>query len=333
MGAYVWYYYHGLMHGPRFWYEAMPLLALLGARGVDRAAFLLASLGARLNGRLFGGERTASWAPAAAAYAFVIALSLAGAHNWLIGDGRGWTSDFVPPNADALKGFNGTDDRIIQSLDDAGITNALVLVDPCNQWWCYGSVVWRNSVSLDGDLVFANNLTERNPALFALYPDKPVYRVDYFARALRRYGSEDLVTNPEEAAGAPLAGDVPTPTPEPTPTPDTAAVLRRDEQRVRDLDLVQDLLGRYFAAHAGFPVSGGVQTLCRYPNDAGCSLDEVGTVPTDPDPDATYWYESDGVTFVVYAQTENQPPDSPCPEPIPVHLAEVERLYCVTNVP
>jgi hypothetical protein len=331
MGAYVLYYYHGLMHGPRFWYEAMPLLALLGARGLDRASFLLASFGAWLHQRFLRKERQASWAPAAVTYAFVLTLALAGAHNWLIGDGRGWVSDFVPSNGAAIKGFNGTDDRIMRSLDQADVKDALVLVDPCNQWWCYGSVVWRNSVSLDGDLVFANNIPERNPELFDLYPDKQVYTVDYFARILRRFGSDEQVTGPDGAEGAPIAGDIPTPTPAPSPTPDLAAVQRRDEQRVRDLGLIQDLLGRYFAEHGAFPVSGGVQTLCRYSNDAGCSLDEVGAVPVDPDPDRTYWYQSDGVFYVVYAQTENEPPASSCPDPIPEHLASVERLYCVAN--
>jgi hypothetical protein len=331
MGAYVWYYYHGLMHGPRFWYEAMPLFALLAARGVDRAAEVTSEIGARLHQQFLGKERAAPWAAWAAASAFVITLSLAGAHNWLIGDGRGWTSDFVPPNADALKGFNGTDDRIIRSLDAADIDEALVLVDPCNQWWCYGSVVWRNSISLDTDLVFANNIPERNPDLFVLYPDKPVYTADYFGSTLKRYGDDELVTSPETAEDAPRAGDIPRPTPVPTPTPDTAAVLRRDEQRQRDLEAVTILLARYHDANGAYPISGGVQTLCRYPNDAGCALDDVGTLPADPNPDATYWYESNGTNFVVYAQTENAPPASSCPDPIPQHLAQVERLYCVAG--
>jgi hypothetical protein len=333
MSAYTLYYYHGLMHGPRFWYEAVPLLVLLAGRGIDRASTLIDSFGARLHAQFLRRERRATWAPAAVAYAFVVALSLFGAHNWLIGDGRGWASDFVPPNADALKGFNGTDDRITRSLEGADINEALVLVDPCNQWWCYGSVVWRNAISLDGDLVFANNLALRNADLFAEYPDKPVYTVDYFARTLRRYGSDEAITGPESAQDAPRAGDIPRPTPVPTPTPDLIAAQRRDENRVLDLDLITDLLRRYRDANGGYPISGGVQTLCRYSNDAGCSLGSVGTVPADPDPDKTYWYESNGNTFVVYAETENPPPESACPDPIPQHLATVERLYCVSEAP
>jgi hypothetical protein len=75
-----------------------------------------------------------------------------------------------------------------------------------------------------------------------------------------------------------------------------------------------------------------VQTLCTYPNDAGCELGEFTTVPKDPDPDGTYWYLSErGSDYTVFAQMESEPPSSECPEPVPVHLAEVERLYCVAS--
>ena len=51
-----------IMHGPRYWYEAAPLLMLLTARGADRAAELLASAASLVRGRLFGASPRPQWA-------------------------------------------------------------------------------------------------------------------------------------------------------------------------------------------------------------------------------------------------------------------------------
>jgi 4-amino-4-deoxy-L-arabinose transferase-like glycosyltransferase len=331
MTAYVFYFYHGLMHGPRFWYEAMPLLALLTARGADVAAGVVAAWSRYVHARL-GRTHGAPWAPFSLTYGVVIALVVLGGQNWLMGGGRGWFSDYVPAEAGNLKGFNGVDDRTTRRLEDAGIERGLVLVDECPQWWCFGSVVWRNNVSFDGDLVFARNLPDSNPDLFAHYPDRPVYTADYFASALRAFGSTEQIFDPPSATRAPIAGEIPRPTPEPTRTPDLQAARRRDEQRLRDLALVAEMLTRYREAHGAYPTSVNVQSLCVYPNDAGCLLEELGDpVPRDPDPGRQYSYWSrSGSAYVLFAQLEEIAPPASCPPDLPDGV-DREGLYCLAS--
>ena len=79
-----------------------------------------------------------------------------------------------------LEGFNHADRRLLERADELGLKNALVLVEDCPQWWCYGSVFWMNSPNLDGDIVWAER---SSPALDSLlidsFEDRTLYLADY----------------------------------------------------------------------------------------------------------------------------------------------------------
>jgi len=326
-GAYTLYFTNGLMHGPRYWYETTPLLMLLMARGADAAAVLLASVASGVRERLGASPLGRTWAGVVVVYGLVLAVAIPASNDWLRGSGGDFKTDTVPHNAKELRGFNGIDDRLITLIDDARPKNALVIMDNCPGWQCYGNVYWRNSPWLDGDVIYARDIPEKNAAVFAAYPDRVVYRGHYFPPpSFTPYGPSATSPAPEP----PLAAAIPTPTVAPTPTPDALAAARRDEQRRFDLQTVADALARYYSDHGSYPVAENIQSLCAYPNDAGCALREyLDTVPRDPGPDGIYWYRSDGRSYTLFAALEGPAPPSACPTPIPEHLSRVEHPYCV----
>jgi len=180
MGVWTAYEGNGIMHGPRYWYEAMPFLILLAARG-----FTLL------------GERVANWArlirrkadpreePIALArvlsYGLLAVLLGTSVHGWVLGKHyEAPRIDYVPRTIKDLKGFNGADNRLPQKVQEMGLHNALVLVKWCAHWQCYGTVFWRNDPDFKGDIVYARDLSPaRTAELIASYPGRKVYVADY----------------------------------------------------------------------------------------------------------------------------------------------------------
>ncbi len=188
MGAPVIFEGRGIMHGPRYWYEAVPLLMLLTARGVELAGERIARAAALVWGGLSREPQPLRRAPALALpYLLVAALIGSAVYGWLLGRHVSWHDDFVPARAVELKGFNGIDDRLTRQVDHAGLHNALVLVRDCQQWQCFGSVFWRNNPSLDGDVVYARDLDSRRADLLRLYDGRRVYIADYDQGTLQPY--------------------------------------------------------------------------------------------------------------------------------------------------
>jgi|GEM_PF-3377812 len=338
VGVYTVYYSTGVMYGPRYWYEATPFLLLLTARGTELAGQILGAGAARLRARLTGATVQAGWAGLLVAYAFVAAVTVAGGWSWLRRDSRPWRVDLMPARAKDLRYFNGADDHFTQILEDAHLRHALVLMQQCPNWQCYGSVFWMNTPDLDGNVVFARKVDGAAlQAVFDAYPDRHVYVGDWAARSLVPYGETPAPeATPASPDSGPLAGDIATmvpsatPTPAPTPTIDVTLVPRRDQRRRDDLTAIADALDGYRQQHGSYPQVNGVQTLCGYPSDVGCVLKEkLDPLPTDPLNNQSYWYTSDGASFTLFAQAEEPPGPSQCPTPAPQHLAGVPNLYCV----
>jgi hypothetical protein len=184
----AWFFYRDtfIMYGPRFWYEATPLLMLLAARGVWIAGERAVGFA---RGRAAAGRRRPSAAelvPMPLLGAGLIGIVLVSVVLWWAPpstSARVWPA--VPENVRDLRGFNFTDAAILTAVQRERIRHAVVLVaDTCNnEWYCYGSVFPQNDVALAGDVVYARDLgPESNLALRRRYPDRPFYRVDYHQR-------------------------------------------------------------------------------------------------------------------------------------------------------
>ncbi len=338
MGVYTLYLENGVAYGPRYWYESLPFLMFLAARGAERAAEVLADAVHRLWQRWPGtaNSQRPLWASVIIVYALAISLICLGSYRWLLGDAQHWRVDQMPARARDMRSYNGADDRLITLLQKMKLKNALVLTKPCSNWQCIGTVFWLNSPTFDGDVVYARYLPAKNAEVFAKYPDRAVYTATYLPPSIVPYGTDpDTVIDGAGAVATPPKGsDFPPPTVVPTSTPDPAAPAKRDEQRRRDLIVVFDLLQRYHAVHGSYPVTQNIQTLCTYAFDSGCALKELGDpVPGDPFRDRVYSYQSTGQQFVLYADFEEDSSGDRCSVPRPGHFAGTKHLFCLPGAP
>jgi hypothetical protein len=318
----------GIMYGPRYWYETLPLLMLLTARGADRAGEFLHQALLWLRTRWPRLELRHAWPPYAAAYACVLALCAFGLNAWLLGNDPSWTIDNVPEKASALRGFNGIDGGLNELIDDADLENALVVVEPCGHWQCYGTVFWRNAPTLDGDIVFARD--DATSALFAAFPDRLVFEAGANPPSLKPYGASD---------GTPLTEAKPasatTPIPRGTVEAPSNEAAARDAQRRADLATIAAGLEALRETAGGYPnTNGEAQRLCFFiATDAGCALAQVlEFIPQDPLRERSYFYQSSGTDYTLYAQMDLSPDLSQCPDPLPIEVRIHERsLFCLSG--
>jgi hypothetical protein len=166
-------------------------------------------------------------------------------------------------------------------------------------------------------VVFAKRVDRELPALLAAYSGRNVYEATYSPPTLKPFtqdGSEPAASasNPPKQSPADAAG--------------------RDERRKADLARIAEALAAYKTAHGSYPPARDVQTLCRYPIDAGCALKQyLSPLPTDPLDGEQYWYRSPGDTYLLASRLESQATPPGCPDPVPIELRQVPSLYCLTD--
>jgi hypothetical protein len=186
MGAWTLFENGGVAYGPRLWFETLPFLMLLSARGIDRAADVIARAAHRLRR---SSSENAHWAAKAAVYLLVLALVGSSVNGWLLGRHASWRADNVPESAGAMQGAFFEDNRLVSLIEGAHLHQALVLVDPCAPFFfCYMSVFWMNSPTLDGNVVLARNLPEYVDDVYRAYPCREVYAASFDHPSLLRTG-------------------------------------------------------------------------------------------------------------------------------------------------
>jgi hypothetical protein len=294
----VWTAFYGVffMYGPRYWYEMVPFLMLLSAHGAVCLVNFVGDAASWLKERLKLAHRIEARATATVAVStLVVSLLAYSVHGWMLGEHEAWPHiEYVPTKVSELKDFNSVNPGLLDEVERQELHDALVLVKPCAPWWCYGSVFWKNSPDLDSDIVYARDLgPEKNAALIADFPDRSVYLADYDQKSIEPYSVSAQAPSPTAAP------------PTPVPTINPAEISQRDSQRQQDVKRIGDALEEYRTRFGSFPSTGGsIQSLCTYPQDAGCELLEVMTaIPQDPQL-FSYWYASDGESYSVFAIQE-----------------------------
>ena len=313
----ILYVNSAVMHGPRYWFETMPFLILLTARGAQCFALAGSSAADWLAARLHKGNvATSSGVAGLATYGMIAGLVAFSLYGWLFGQQDTWGDREVdrrtPPNAAALKEFNFTDDTLLKEADRLDLEHALVLVKNCPQWWCYGSVFWTNSPDLGGNIVWAEQQTTGDDlTLLDTFPDRSVYIADYARSEIEETSREELALSIQER----LDED-----PTLVPIGVTTTPEERDATRATDLAGIQAVLEQFAERNGFYPSTrNDLQSLCGYRTlDVGCSLESFGYIPPDPlgDPIRNgYWYRSDGQSYTLIALRETEL-DSPstCPE-------------------
>jgi 4-amino-4-deoxy-L-arabinose transferase-like glycosyltransferase len=185
--VYVFYPGAGFYEGPRNWFQAVPFLMLLSARGAVLAAGLLGAAASTLRAHLTGDLRPARWAGVAVVAPLLLLLIADGTGGWLFGWNKAWLESNVPQVQNDITGLHdigGYDNRLVQRAHEMGLDNALVLLQPCGKYevaapraifGCYGTVFVENSVDFNGDVVWAMYDPDRNERLIAAYPGRDVY--------------------------------------------------------------------------------------------------------------------------------------------------------------
>ena len=313
----ILYVNSAIMHGPRYWFETMPFLILLTARGAQCLASAGSSAADWLTARYQKGSvATSSGVAGLATYGMITGLVVFSLYGWLFGQQDTWGDREVdrrtPPNAAALNGFNFTDDSLLEEADRLDLENALVLVKNCPQWWCYGSVFWTNSPALEGNIVWAEQQTTGDDlTLMRAFPERAVYIGTFSPPSIVETTRAEITLAVEER----IAED-----PTLVPTGVTTTPEERDATRTTDLEAIQAVLEQYAQQNGSYPdTNNDLQSLCAYRTlDVGCGLESVGRIPFDPLGEPTkngYWYRSDGQSYTLIALRETglETP-STCPE-------------------
>jgi Dolichyl-phosphate-mannose-protein mannosyltransferase len=189
-----------LYEGPRYWFQAVPFLMLLSARGAALAARLIGQLATWTRSRLAGDLRPARWAGAAVVMPVLLFLVADGTGGWVFGWNNDWSETNVPQVQNDMESINNLDyfdfdERLVRLKDDLQLRNALVLVQVCGPWvtdlGCYGTVFVENSVDFNGDVVWARYIPELNERLIAAHPGRDVYVATWDPVAIVPYQQEE----------------------------------------------------------------------------------------------------------------------------------------------
>lgn len=158
--AYIAYWNPGVMYGPRYYFVAVPCIALLTARGLEE--LYRWPLRLRLTR---GHDRIAALATPAAILALLVSYN---------------ASVYLPAQIPLYRGYNYTSAASIRAVERAGIHHALIFVvsTPPDEWWSYGAVFSSNSPMLNGDIVYARDEGSSNRLLMKEYPGRTYYRLE-----------------------------------------------------------------------------------------------------------------------------------------------------------
>jgi hypothetical protein len=176
----------GHVFGPRYVYEALPLLLLLTARGFDVLADIV-SPNIDLEAPT---PRSSASAGSLVVGGFAAALVAVSASGWLLGWTDTLTIPGLPSSAASVRDDSRIDDRLIRAADDMRLHDALVVIHPCDfVRTCYLSVFLENNLSLDGDVVWVYDIgPEGNARVEELYPCRDLYTADYAAGTITPAG-------------------------------------------------------------------------------------------------------------------------------------------------
>lgn len=165
--AYVFWWAVALIFGPRYWYEAMPFLLLLTARGIQSLALFLKETA----GKLWPAKGIRASGVAATGLVCCIVVVLIYFN----------LSQYLPSQFVKYYRYNDIDGRPVAAVEAANIHNALVFYRPPaaipNRG--YGPMFSLNSPLLDNDVIYARDLGEKQDSyLMQQFPGRQPYLLD-----------------------------------------------------------------------------------------------------------------------------------------------------------
>ena len=176
VGGYFFYRGSWMTYGPRYWYEIIPYFILLTVCGIEKLPQLL--------GRPHQREHVRrKWRKNIILSAYVVSITLVcfNLWNWLSAQKPSQKSqDFAPINIGEMKNFNGAQRILIDTVEEMKLRNSLIFVAPSLNWQSYGIPSYFMDISLQGDIVYAQDLgDEKNKRLLGVYPHRSYFKADY----------------------------------------------------------------------------------------------------------------------------------------------------------
>ncbi|HEY70529.1 MAG TPA: hypothetical protein G4O08_08105 [Anaerolineae bacterium] len=152
IGVHFAYWVGSWLFGPRYYYEALPGLAIANALGI-----------AWLGGWI--GKATRWLSLRRKALVALVGLL------WMVN-----LCMYLPPRLDGMKGLYGVYGAAKQPVLDADLGRALIIVHTTGTWYDYGNLVTLGPPYLEGDLLLAiSQGSKTNEQLIEAYPDLPIY--------------------------------------------------------------------------------------------------------------------------------------------------------------
>jgi hypothetical protein len=150
------YWVGSWLFGPRYYFEAIPGLAITSALGI---AWLGGWIG-----------KAVRWLPQRRISSLAIVFLLV-----LIN-----LSMYLPIRLDGMRGLYGVEGIAKQQVQDADLGRVLIIVHTTGTWYDYGNLVTLGPPYRDGDLLLAISQGEKtNEQLLEAYPDLPI--LHYYA--------------------------------------------------------------------------------------------------------------------------------------------------------
>lgn len=150
--AYGFYWVGAWLYGPRYYFEALPVLAILSAAGIGW-------LGGWF-GRLSGFERTRK--------GFVIAVVAL----LVVGN----LAFYLPARMGMMTHLFGITQSQLESFEGIGVNRGLVIVHSSEDWRTYGNLLPLTPPFAEGELILViSRGWEADAAVAASYPDLPTY--------------------------------------------------------------------------------------------------------------------------------------------------------------
>lgn len=175
VAVHVLYWTSGGMYGPRYYFEAMPALLLLSARGIAHVAEALDLGWAVTREPRFGNvkpsrlpslvDRLSAARPGTLAIGAVVAVLVISS-----------LTSYLPTQFAKYKGWYGITGDAPRLASELSLGRALVFVPPGKSWTDRAPLIGLNTPTLDSGVIFALDLgQERNKVLIERYPDRQVY--------------------------------------------------------------------------------------------------------------------------------------------------------------
>jgi hypothetical protein len=157
VGVYALYWVGSWLYGPRYYFEALPALAIFSAAG-------LAWLAGYLGGESLGGWR---WRRPTTAGLLVVLLALD-------------VCFYLPPRLGGMRGLYGVSAEAQGPLQAKNLGLALVIVEPRHSWTEYGTLLSLTPpfAPPGAPLIVYDRGQAQNQRLIEDFPDLPAFRYD-----------------------------------------------------------------------------------------------------------------------------------------------------------